>query len=336
MALFLLIIEVETTQSLTHQRIFRDRLNPLDAYNDFEFISRYGLTRYVFIQFHEKFLGFLNRSSHRSHSIPTTTQLAVALQFIVTGSFQTVIAIAHGISEPSVSRWICVVSDALSSFAKEYITFPNKQKQTQVQHSFLNKAGFPLVLGCIDGTHVQIVAPTSNEEIFVNRKNEHSINIQAICDDNLKFIDVVAKWPGSTHDAFIWRQSGIDHKISNGDLPIVNGWFLGDSGYPLRPNLLTPILSPNTPGERRYNRAFVRTRKTIECAFGLWKSRWRAMDRTGGALCYNPDRVCRLVVATMVLHNICIDHGISWETEFVPEIEEIQDGIPIDLITSGH
>ena len=41
-------------------------------------------------------------------------------------------------------------------------------------------------------------------------------------------------------------------------------------------------------------------------------------------------------MATMVLHNICIDHGISWETEFVPEIEEIQDGIPIDLITSGH
>ena len=60
------------------------------------------------------------------------------------------------------------------------------------------------------------------------------------------------------------------------------------------------------------------------------------MDRTGGALCYIPDRVCRLVITTMVLHNICIDHGISWETEFVPEIEEIQDGIPIDLITSGQ
>ena len=192
MALFLSLIEAETTQSLTHQRILRDRLNPLDAYNDFEFISRYRLTRYVFIQLHDKIVGFLNRSTNRSHSIPTTTQLAVALQFFATGSFQTVVSTAHGISQPSVSRCIGVVSDALSPFAKEYITFPNQQLQTQVQPSFLDKNGFPLVLGCIDGTHVQIVAPPNNEEIFVNRKNEHSINIQAICDNSLKFIDVFA------------------------------------------------------------------------------------------------------------------------------------------------
>ena len=142
-------------------------------------ISRYRLTRYVSIQLRDKIVGFLNRSTNRSHSIPTTTQLAVALQFFATGSFQTVVSTAHGISQPSVSRCIGVVSDALSSFAKEYITFPNQKLQTQVQQSFLDKDGFPLVLGCIDGTHVQIVAPPNNEEIFVNRKNEHSINIQA-------------------------------------------------------------------------------------------------------------------------------------------------------------
>ena len=171
------------------------------------------------------------------------------------------------------------------------------------------------MLGCIDGTHVPIIAPSINEDIYVTRKNTHSINIQAICDSELKFIDVVAKWPGSTHDAFMWRMSGINQKISCRDIPIVNGWFLGDSGYPLRPNLLTPILSPETPSQRRYNRAFLRTRKTIECAFGLWKSRWRSMDKTGGSLCYSPGRVCRLVVATMVLHNICVQHGLQWEIE---------------------
>ena len=43
--------------------------------------------------------------------------------------------------------------------------------------------GFPLV-GCIDCSHVPIIAPS---------ENEHSINIQAICVHNLKFIDVVAR-----------------------------------------------------------------------------------------------------------------------------------------------
>ena len=91
------------------------------------------------------------------------------------------------------------------------------------------------------------------------------------------------KWPGSTHDAFIWRQSGINMKITNEEIPIIDGWLLGDSGYPLRPNLMTPLLSPATPRERRYNRAFLKSRKTIECTFGIWKSRWRSMDKTGGS-----------------------------------------------------
>ena len=71
------------------------------------------------------------------------------------------------------------------------------------------------------------------------------------------------------NESFIWRQSGINRKISLGEIPTIKGWFLGDSGYPLRPNLLTPILSPGTPGEGRYSRSFLKTRKKIECAFGV-------------------------------------------------------------------
>ena len=246
---FFLLEDEDTAVSLMNQRVFRDRRNPLDSYNDIEFISLYRITRVIFFQLHDKILESLHRSTVRSHSIPTTTQLAVALQFMATGTFQTVIATAHGISQPSVSRCIAAVTDALSKVAKDYMyNFQTRQNKSN------NKK------------------PFYREEIYVNRKNTHLINIQAICDSELKFIDVVAKWPGSTHDAFIWRMSGIIQRISSGDIPIVNGWFLGDSGYPLRPNLPTPILSPGTPSERRYNRAFLKTRKTIECAFGLWKS----------------------------------------------------------------
>ena len=145
---------------------------------------------------------------------------------------------------------IAVATDGLCLIA--YIKFPNLHEQYQLQQSFLKKCGFPLVLGCIDCSHVSIVATSNNEVMCVNRKNIHSINIQAICDSDLKFIDVVAKWPVSTHDAYIWRQSGINQRITSGDIPTVQGWFLGDSGYPLRLNLLTPILNPNTPRERRY------------------------------------------------------------------------------------
>ena len=337
MAFALFLLEVKSNNSFANQRVFRDRLNPIDSYNDIEFVSRYRITRYMFIQLHEKITGyFLRPRIHSSHPIPSTTQFAVALQFLETGSFQTVIATSHGVSQPSVSRCIAAVTDGLCSIAKDNIKFPNLHEQSQLQQSFLEKCGFPLVVGCIDYSHVSIVAHSNNEEIYVNRKNEHSINIQAICDSDLKFMDVVAKWPGSTHDAFIWRQSGINQRFTSGDIPTVQGCFLGDSGYPLRPNLLAPIQNPNTSGERRYNRSFLKSRKTIEGAFGLWKSRWRSMHRTGGTLCYVPDRLCRLVIATMVFHNICIEHGLQWESEFdVDGEEEDEETIPHDSTTIG-
>ena len=60
------------------------------------------------------------------------------------------------------------------------------------------------MLGCIDGTHVPILAPPSEENFFVNMENFHCINIQAICVSDFKFIDVVAKWPGCTVDGDQW------------------------------------------------------------------------------------------------------------------------------------
>ena len=59
MALALFLLEVNTANSLARQRVFRDRLNLLDAYNDTEFKSRYGITRGIFIQLHEKIVGSL-------------------------------------------------------------------------------------------------------------------------------------------------------------------------------------------------------------------------------------------------------------------------------------
>ena len=122
MAFALSLLEVNTDNSLANQRVFRDRLNPIDSYNDIEFISRYRITRNIFFQLHEEIAGYLLKPRIcSSHPIPTITQFAVALQFLATGSFQTVIASSHGISQPSVSRCIAVVTDDLCSIAKDYI-----------------------------------------------------------------------------------------------------------------------------------------------------------------------------------------------------------------------
>ena len=60
------------------------------------------------------------------------------------------------------------------------------------------------------------------------------------------------------------------------------------------------------------------------------------MDRTGGSLCYSPGRVCKLVLSTMILHNLCIQHGLQLEQELLIEIEEDPEIVPHDSTTSGQ
>ena len=57
MALALFLLEVNTANSLARQKVFRDKLNPPDAYNDTDFISRYRITIGIFIQLHQKIVG---------------------------------------------------------------------------------------------------------------------------------------------------------------------------------------------------------------------------------------------------------------------------------------
>ncbi|KAK0134291.1 putative nuclease HARBI1 [Merluccius polli] len=79
-------------------------------------------------------------------------------------------------------------------------------RQDQSQLHGMQYAG---VVGAVDGTHIQIIAPSKDEDVFVNRKNVHSINTQIVFDATFYILDV-AKWPaGSTRDPRILMGSGL-------------------------------------------------------------------------------------------------------------------------------
>ena len=168
----------------------------------------------------------LEHPTARSHASPVDAQVLAALQFYASGSFQWMIGRSCGLSQSSVSLAVEAVTKALVRRAPQFISFPT-DNPTVIHNklAFHSIAAFPNVLGAIDCTHVAIKAPSLNEEAYVNRKGVHTINVQAVCDMNMKFLDIVAKWPGSSHDAFIWRTSSLRRLFQEGQLP--DGWLIG-------------------------------------------------------------------------------------------------------------
>lgn len=84
----------------------------------------------------------------------------------------------------------------------------------------------------------------------------------------------------------------------------------GDSGYPLQHCLLTPFANPETVAEHRYNSSHAKTRVVVEQAFGILKSRFRCLHKSGGSLQYTPVKCSRITLACMLLHNTCIRRNI--------------------------
>ena len=78
----------------------------------------------------------------------------------------------------SVSRTVRRVMDALIQMLPQYMHPPIQQEAQHQKVAFSVAAGFPGVFGCVDGTHVKILRPHVDEEVYVNRKNFHSLNVQ--------------------------------------------------------------------------------------------------------------------------------------------------------------
>lgn len=114
----------------------------------------------------------------------------------------------------------------------------------------------------------RIAREGNHAENFRNRKGYFSLNVQAACDHQLKIRDIVARWPGATHDSNIFNNSSLKARFEN---TIQGKFILGDSGYPSLKYLMTPLLNPVTAAEVLYNEAQIRTRNVVRRTFGVWK-----------------------------------------------------------------
>ena len=261
----------------------------------------------------------LEFGNRRRDTLSAEMQVLVALRFYASGSFQNVLGDTVNVRKSTVSRMVHRVSAALCRHSREFIHFPNQDEANRQKRKFLEKSNFPNVIGCIDGMQIKIQAPTKNEHEFVNSRGKHSINVEIVCDFDLRIINCVVRNPGSVHDARMLRESSVWRDFER-QPPLLDGLILGDSAYPLRQWLMTPFLNPQTRQERHYNAVFVSTRSTVERCIGVLKRRFHCLH---SELRHTPNRACRIITACLVLHNMAVDLGAPMEYE---EDNDTDDG----------
>ncbi|XP_025162269.1 putative nuclease HARBI1 isoform X2 [Harpegnathos saltator] len=160
--------------------------------------------------------------------------------------------------------------DFLCDIAGNVIKFSDKENTA---NEFLQIAGFPKVLGCIDGTFIKVRTPAHKiKSTYVNRHDIPSITLQGICDARKRFIDTFTGIPSKIHDARVLKLSDICDKLPG----ICEGGkyhILGDGAYPIREWLIIPFKDYGnlSAKDKQFNKMLSATRVLIENAFGLLK-----------------------------------------------------------------
>lgn len=147
-------------------------------------------------------------------------QFLLTLKFFASNGHLSDVAYIMGVHPSTASRIIKRVSEAIAGLRPRFIRMPANDEIPRTQNNFFRVARFPRVVGAIDGTHIRIQSPGGEDgEIFRNRKGYFSINCQVACDANMKILDVVARWPGSAHDATIFNNSRLKARFENREFP---------------------------------------------------------------------------------------------------------------------
>ena len=112
----------------------------------------------------------------------------------------------------TTSTVIKLVKELISEIVRKYpkfIKFPKTTLETIAKfRRFYNFTGckIPQVLGVIDGTHAEIVAPSDSKVDYFSRDQKFTVNIQEVIGANLQFLDVTTGYLGTVHDARVMIQ----------------------------------------------------------------------------------------------------------------------------------
>jgi len=197
------------------------------------------------------------------------------------------------------------------------------------------------VRGAIDGTHILVHVPRSQQAAYRNRKGTLSQNVLAGCSLDMYFFYVCPGWEGSANDARVLENAEL-----NGFPRDENAIYLADAGYGLRNGFLTSYrtvhyhlreqslarLRPQTK-EELFNLRHAQLRNVIERIFGVVRRRFQILN---SAPEYSLDTQAQLVLVVCALHNFIRHRANGATDEFYEEVDSFERAnLPSGILDSG-
>ncbi|KAI3694604.1 hypothetical protein L1987_77572 [Smallanthus sonchifolius] len=253
-------------------------------------------------------------------SMSLNDQVALALRRLSSGDSLIGVANFFGTNHSTVSQVTWRFVAAIEERGLHHLQWPSSEEEiTQIKSKFENIRGLPNCCGVIDTTHIMMLLSATDQtiDVWLDRKDNHSMILQVIVDPDMRFRDIVTGYPGKMDDASVLQKSyffnlsekgkrlnGNKLKLSEGTE--IQEYIVGDSGFPLLPWLITPYQGRELPETKtEFNKRHFATRLVAQRALARLKDVWRMIH---GVL-WRPDknRLPRVILACCILHNIVID-----------------------------
>lgn len=124
-----------------------------------------------------------------STKVPTSVekQVAICLYKLASCCEYRVVGNVFGVHKSTVKKFVYRVINAINkSLMKIHIQMPDSEECERISTVFESISGIPQIIGCIDGSHIPIIAPEEGRKDFVNRKGWSSLVLQGVVDDSGK------------------------------------------------------------------------------------------------------------------------------------------------------
>ncbi|XP_018788398.1 PREDICTED: putative nuclease HARBI1 isoform X3 [Bactrocera latifrons] len=256
--------------------------NPFDISDDY-FKNIFRLDKWLFQDF---LLVLCLRTYYRpeldNNRMPFDLRVLTTLTYLAHGHFGALqnLDAFRSYAESILQRCVPEVCQIIVHFlATDYIVFPSNYEETlHIKHGFNSRYGIPHVVGVMDCFHVRLskVAATQKQD-FKCKHGNLAINVQVVCDNKYRFLNVNPRVPGGSSDIFVWKHSHI-YDIMKNLFVTAPAWLIADRGYNLDDILINPYRNPRSLPDFRFNALLEAMLSVLDTATIMLTSRFRLLQ----------------------------------------------------------